>query len=83
MQDILQGQQKDFFLMPVEFQFFLYQAKYLSKKTAAGSVDAVKTLDDVFTQLAVRIFFVFKDTVESLNFVGAIFVNGLNFTNSQ
>lgn len=30
------------------------QAKYLSKKTAAGSVDAVKTLDDVFTQLAVR-----------------------------
>lgn len=61
MQDILQGQQKDFFLMPVEFQIFLYQAKYLSKKTAAGSVDAVKTLDDVFTQLAVRIYFVFKD----------------------
>ncbi|XP_052701812.1 DNA polymerase delta subunit 2-like [Crassostrea angulata] len=30
----------------------LQKAKYLSKKTAAGSVDAVKTLDDVFTQLA-------------------------------
>jgi hypothetical protein len=32
----------------------ILQAKYLSKKTAAGSVDGVKALDDVFTQLAVR-----------------------------
>nr|XP_022333018.1 DNA polymerase delta subunit 2-like [Crassostrea virginica] len=30
----------------------LQKAKYLSKKTAAGSVNAIKTLDDIFSQLA-------------------------------
>ncbi|XP_061191670.1 DNA polymerase delta subunit 2-like [Saccostrea echinata] len=30
----------------------LQKAKYLSKKSAAGSVEAIKSLDDVFTQLA-------------------------------
>ena len=30
-----------------------FQAKYLTKKSEAASVEAVKTLDDVFVQLSV------------------------------
>ena len=33
-----------------------FQAKYLTKKTTAGSVEAVKSLDDILVQLAVSLF---------------------------
>ena len=33
--------------------FMQFQAKYLTRNTVAGSVDAVKSLDDYIMQLAV------------------------------
>ena len=40
-------------VLSMMFYIFLLQAKYLTKKTVAGSVDAIRSLDESLVQLAV------------------------------
>ena len=43
---------KKYFICDILFDIS-FQAKYLTKKTVAGSVDAIKSLDESLVQLAV------------------------------